>query len=228
MKLKPSTSIPAVLLALLCASHVYGQSLPEQEGLAAGTQYRLLATDSVAFGPGIKNQSSKNLIFKLTSDSKVQEGTEQEDGGSWSGDLAFDRIDFLKPGEVRMYDVVDGISYSAGIDVKRTQEFDSQSEIVSSRQLGIHYGRLGPENYSSVDLSIRQFSENTSSLAGDDADDKELWSLGVTTGRRFALTGLEAGDTFRLTADVLMPFMQAGELEEESDYRVRAKIQKRF
>ena len=268
MKLKPSTSIPAVLLASLCASHVYGQSLPEQEeGLAAGTQYRLLATDSVAFGPGIKNQTSKNLIFKLTSDSKAKGGTVQEDGGSWSGDLAFDRIDFLKPGEVRMYDVVDGISYSAGIDVKQTQEFDSQSEIVSSRQLGIHYGRLGPENYSSVDLSIRQFSENTSSLAGDDADDKELWSLGVTTGRRFALTGLEAGDplwtvslrgqfdttdsdtldealdnhqwyvspglqwsgdTFRLTADVLMPFMQAGELEEESDYRVRAKIQKRF
>jgi len=35
-------------------------------------------------------------------------------------------------------------------------------------------------------------------------------------------------ESFRLSADVLMPFMQGSELEEQTDYRVRAKIQKRF
>ena len=267
MKLKPSATIPALVLASFFAGNAFGQSAQETDGLAAGTQYSLLGTDSVAFGPGIQSQTRKELLFKFSPDSKSKDGAEQTESGerSWSGDLAFDRIDFLQPGEVRMYDVVDGLSYSAGIDVKKTQDFDSQSEIISSRQLGIHYGRLGPENYSSVDLSIRQFNQDSASL--EDVDDKELWSLGVTTGRRFALTGLDEGDplwtvslrgqfdvsdsdnldealenqqwyvspglqwrgdSFKLTADVLMPFMQAGELEEESDYRVRAKIQKRF
>ena len=94
-----------------------------------------------------------------------------------------------------------------------------------------------------------------------------MWSLGVTTGRRFSMTGLDPsdplwtvslrgqfnfaeqadesievedqqwylspglhwqGDDFLLSADVLMPFMQSGEYETETDYRIRANIQKRF
>lgn len=238
-----------------------GQSI-----LAAGTQYQLIGTDQVAFGPGIRNESRKELLFKLSA-TDAGKSADGEEGTVWSGDLAFDRIDFLKPGEVRMYDLADGFSYSAGIEVASTEDFDSQSEIVSSRQLGIHYGRLGSENYSSVDLGFRDFSDELA-VAGEEAEDgKELWSLGVTTGRRFALTGLDPSDplwtvslrgqfdvtesdtfdealenqqwyvspglqwrhdSFKLTADVLMPFMQSGELEAESDYRVRAKILKNF
>ena len=260
------TKLLAVLTGTLLTGIAFGQSTDdaaEQAVLATGTQYQLLAADSVSFGPGIQNQTRKELLFKLASGAKVE--LDSDESGAWSGDLAFDRIDFLRPGEVRMYDLADGLSYSAGVDIEKIDEFDSQSEIISSRQLGIHYGRLGSENYSSVDLSLRHISEEVSE--DKVADDKELWSLGVTTGRRFELTGLDPSDplwtvslrgqfnliesdtidealenqqwyvspglqwsrdSFRLTADVLMPFMQSGELEEESDYRIRAKIQKQF
>ena len=129
----------------------------------------------------------------------------------------------------------------------------------------MHYGRLGSVNYSGVDLGFRQFNDRKQ--FDDEATDKDLWSLGVTTGRRFALTGLDENDplwtvtlrgqfslyedsddkvrlddqlwflspglywqhdSFELSADVLMPFMNSGETEEETDYRVRATIQKRF
>ena len=120
-------------------------------------------------------------------------------------------------------------------------------------------------NYSGVDLGFRQFNDRKQ--FDDEATDKDLWSLGVTTGRRFALTGLDENDplwtvtlrgqfslyedsddkvrlddqlwflspglywqhdSFELSADLLMPFMNSGETEEETDYRVRATIQKRF
>ncbi len=235
-------------------------------GIAAGTGYQLIATDQVSFGPGIQNESRKELLFQLSS----VNGVDADSGESekvWSGGLAFDRIDFLKPDEIGMKDLTDGLSYTASIEVSGVEDFDSQSEFVSSRQLGIQYGRLGPENYSSVDMGIRSISDETVEGSGELAEGKELWSLGVTTGRRFALTGLDASDplwtvslrgqidvtesrnidealekqqwylspglhwsrdSFRLTADVLMPFMQSGEIEEDSDYRIRAKIQKRF
>ena len=265
MQIKTGSQILTVLIAACCASNAMAEG---QTGFAAGTQYQLLTADAVTFGPGIQNQSRKDLLFKLSSGKPQQVDAvgPEDDSTVWSGDLVFDRIDFLKPGEVRMHDVVDGISYSAGIEVTKTEEFDSQSEIVSSRQLGIHYGRLGPENYSSVDLSLRHINDEATEATGAE-EDKDLWSLGVTTGKRFSLTGLDSNDplwtvslrgqfsvadsttidealesqqwyvspglqwsrdSFRLTADVLMPFMQTGELEEESDYRVRAKIQKRF
>jgi len=259
-------AVPAVLYA----SNALGQSIDQQQsvagGIAAGTEYQLIATDQVSFGPGIQNETRKELLFKLSSTSgiDVESGDQQK---VWAGDIAFDRIDFLKPGEIRMHDVSDGLSYSAGIDVAQVEDFDSQSEFVSSRQLGIHYGRLGSENYSSLDLGVRNIRDISSEGSADLAEDKELWSLGVTTGRRFALTGLDSTDplwtvslrgqinvtetdtidqalerqqwyvspglqwshdSFRLTADVLMPFMQSGEIEEESDYRIRAKIQKKF
>ena len=235
-------------------------------GIAAGTGYQLIGTDQVSFGPGIQNESRKELLFQLSSvNGVVADSGESEK--VWSGGLAFDRIDFLKPDEIGMKGLTDGLSYTASIEVSGVEDFDSQSEFVSSRQLGIQYGRLGPENYSSVDMGIRSISDETVEGSGELAEGKELWSLGVTTGRRFALTGLDASDplwtvslrgqidvtesrnidealekqqwylspglhwsrdSFRLTADVLMPFMQSGEIEEDSDYRIRAKIQKRF
>lgn len=253
----------------MCMNNVHGQSVKtdHHESFAAGTEYSLLGTEEVAFGAGVISEAKSALLFKLSSTEQMDVET-GELSKKWSGDLAFDRIDFLRPGEVRMHVLEDGISYSAGIDVENSEEFDSQSEIVSSRQLGIHYGRLGPENYRSVDLGLRQVNrEDIEGASGEDSDESDLWSLGVTTGRRFALTGLDSRDplwtvslrgqfniiesetidealenqqwyvspglqwnreSFKLTADVLMPFMQSGELEEESDYRVRAKIQKRF
>jgi len=149
-------------------------------GIAAGTGYQLIATDRVSFGPGIQNESRKELLFQLSS----ANGVDADSGDSetvWSGGLAFDRIDFLKPGEIGMKDLTDGLSYTASIEVSGVEDFDSQSEFVSSRQLGIQYGRLGPENYSSVDLGIRSISDETVENGGELAEGKELWSLGVTT-----------------------------------------------
>ncbi len=267
-------TVATLAAAMLCASNAYGRDDSQGKGhaldasagaLAAGTQYRLIGTDQVSFGPGVRNQARQELLFKLSAGEGEHQDSD-DDSTVWSGGIAFDRIDFLKPGEIRMNELTDGLSYSAGIEVASTDDFDSQSEFVSSRQLGIHYGRLGPENYSSVDLGFRNYTDDSAN-SQEVSEDNELWSLGVTTGRRFALTGLDssdplwtvslrgqfsttendtidealdnqqwyvspglqwAGDSFKLTADVLMPFMQSGELEDESDYRVRAKIQKNF
>ena len=212
------------------------------------------------------------MLFKL-SPVTVEGIDTAETTTEWSGDISLRRIDFLSPGEARMQDIHHGFSYSAGIAVNHENElpasrddFPGESHFISSRQLGIHYGRLGSVNYSGVDLSFRQFKDEVESSASE-RDDKELWSLGVTTGRRFALTGLDTNDpmwtvslrgqfnltdtpndavavenqqwylspglhwensSFYMSADVLMPFLQSGEYEEETDYRIRAKIQKRF
>ncbi|OED43853.1 hypothetical protein AB833_02860 [Chromatiales bacterium (ex Bugula neritina AB1)] len=201
-------------------------------------------------------------LFKLTA-SLAEDlrgvSTPQLNGQSIS---TLDRIDFLRPGEARMQDINHGFGYTAEVEVADIDTYTGKSEFISSRQLGVHYGKLGSVHYNGVDLSFRQFR-----LDSDDTDDKELWSLGVTTGRRFALTGLDTTDpmwtvslrgqfnavevhsdnisvdnqqwffspglhwqreSFRLSADVLMPFMQSGNDIEEADYRVRARIQKRF
>lgn len=207
------------------------------------------------------------MLFKLTSPleaGQTEAHDTQAQNPHWNSEIRLNRIDFLKPGEARMHDIHQGFSYSASIDVE-SDEFRSDSRLISSRQLGIHYGRLGSVNYSGVDLSFRQFSNEKEVL--ESSDDKELWSLGVTTGRRFSMTGLESTDpmwtvslrgqfslsdesddrieledqqwylspglhwerdSFLLSADVLMPFMQSGEYEAETDYRIRANIQKRF
>lgn len=263
------------LVATLHASNALSSEVNDSGEVAAGTRYQLIATDKVSFGPGVQTGARKELLFKLSANNNPDQ-TDRTDAYSalsegdsvvWSGSLAFDRIDFLQPGEVRLHEVSDGFSYSASIEVDSKEDFRSQSEFVSSRQLGIHYGRLGPENYSAVDLGVTNFRTDAQTRNNELSDDQELWSLGVTTGRRFALTGLNSSDplwtvalrgqfnltdsddiddalesqqwylspglqwrsdSFRLTADVLMPFMQSGELEDESDYRIRAKIQKRF
>lgn len=215
---------------------------------------------------GVVTETRSEVSFKLSFDPHVvpvEPGAAANDG-AWRGGLSMERIDFIPADEIKMQDISEGFAYSARVDIERTTGVVDESQIVSSRQLGVHYGRLGSVNYSGVDLGYRQFSDTDQSF---DAGDKDLWSLGVTTGRRFSLTGLDESDplwtvslrgqfsliensddkvkldnhlwylspglywqhnSFELSADVLMPFMHGGETEEETDYRIRAKIQKRF
>ncbi len=221
--------------------------------------------------PAEASKANTEVLFSLSPVS-TDEYVSEEPKVHWNSDFRLSRIDFLKPGDAKMQDLYRGFSYSAGLDINHdidphgSREFSGDAYFISSRQLGIHYGRLGSVNYSGVDLSFRQFNdESTSSRTA--LEDKELWSLGVTTGKRFALTGLNTTDplwtvslrgqfnvlekanedlvlenqqwylspglhwerdSFQLSADVLMPFLQSGEYEEETDYKIRAKIQKRF
>lgn len=242
-----------------------------------GTDYKITlpgAEPSFSWQSGESTDSvmpHTEMLFKLAPVA-VLDGESEEPKSHWNGGISLLRIDFLKPGDARMQDLHRGFSYSAALDInhdpdqQNRQEFAGESYFISSRQLGIHYGRLGSVNYSGVDLSFRQFNDKTAGTRAEQ-NDKELWSLGVTTGRRFALTGLDTTDpiwtvslrgqfnviekpnenvavenqqwylspglhwehdSFKMSADVLMPFLQSGEYEEETDYKIRAKIQKRF
>jgi hypothetical protein len=215
---------------------------------------------------GVISETRSEVSFKLSFDPDIApaETAVGDSNGAWRGGLSMERIDFIPADEIKMQDISEGFAYSARVDIERTTGVLDESQIVSSRQLGVHYGRLGSVNYSGVDLGYRQFNDTDQSY---DSGDKDLWSLGVTTGRRFSLTGLDESDplwtvslrgqfsliensddkvkldnhlwylspglywqhdSFELSADVLMPFMHSGEAEEETDYRIRAKIQKRF
>ncbi len=262
------------VLAIVISAPVTGWSQP----YSSGTDYKItLPGAQPAFSWQKADEIDAELphsemLFKL-SPITVEDPETAEDSTGWNGDISLRRIDFLAPGEARMQDIHHGFSYSAGIALDHEgsassngKEFVGDSHFISSRQLGIHYGRLGSVNYSGVDLSFRQFKDSAENSVSS-RDDKELWSLGVTTGRRFALTGLDTNDpiwtlslrgqfnlidkpndavavenqqwylspglhwennSFQMSADVLMPFLQSGEYEEETDYRIRAKIQKRF
>ncbi len=218
---------------------------------------------------GLAPEPRSEMLFRLSPQSfgaSDESDTETADGkANWSSEITRERIDFLRPDEIKMQSINQGLSYSAAVEIESSSDFSSQSQFISSRQLGLHYGRLGPVNYSGVDLSFRQFNDQV--IDDIEQDDKDLWSLGMTTGRRFALTGLDSSDplwtvslrgqfsltekpddnvsvdsqlwfispgfhwerdSFRLSADLLMPFLYTGENEEDTDYRVRAKIQKRF
>lgn len=213
---------------------------------------------------GAVSETRSELLFKLSFDPRA-DVTGDNTESAWTGGLSMERIDFIPADEIKMQDISQGFAYSARLDIEKTNDVVDESQIVSSRQLGVHYGRLGSVNYSGVDLGFRQFNDRKQ--FDDEATDKDLWSLGVTTGRRFALTGLDENDplwtvtlrgqfslyedsddkvrlddqlwflspglywqhdSFELSADLLMPFMNSGETEEETDYRVRATIQKRF
>lgn len=262
------------VLAIGIAAPVAGWSQP----YSGGTDYKItLPGAQPAFSWQKTDDTDAELphsemLFKL-SPVTVEDPETAENNTEWNSDISLQRIDFLSPGEARMQGIHHGFSYSAGIALDHQEEtpasgeeFLGDSHFISSRQLGIHYGRLGSVNYSGVDLSFRQFKDKAENSISE-RDDKELWSLGVTTGRRFALTGLDTSDpiwtvslrgqfnlidkpndavvvenqqwylspglhwesnSFQMSADVLMPFLQSGEYEEETDYRIRAKIQKRF
>lgn len=212
---------------------------------------------------GVVSETRSELLFKLSFDPRT-DVTGDDTESAWTGGLSMERIDFIPADEIKMQDISQGFAYSARLDIEKTNNVVDESQIVSSRQLGVHYGRLGSVNYSGVDFGFRQFNETKQF---EESNDKDLWSLGVTTGRRFALTGLDENDplwtvtlrgqfslyedsddkvklddqlwflspglywqhdSFELSADLLMPFMNSGEMEEETDYRVRATIQKRF
>lgn len=212
-----------------------------------------------------RTDKRSEMLFKLTPSPDSSLDAEQVE--RFSSEMRLNRVDFLKPSEARMQDVHNGFFYSASVNLEARDDFQSESRLISSRQLGIHYGRLGSVNYSGVDLSIRQFDADKGSVSAEGKDSTDIWSLGVTTGRRFSMTGLDTsdplwtvslrgqfnfveqkdesievgdqqwylspglhweGEDFTLSADVLMPFMQSGEYETETDYRIRANIQKRF
>ena len=138
MNLKLHTTTIAALAAMLCVELTHAEDVDQSRyfdsavGVAAGTEYHLLGTNSLAFGPGVQSEVKTELLFKLSSDVEVDDQSENASGEKtrkWSGDLAFDRIDFLRPGELRLYDLSDGFSYSASIDIASSEEFNSQSEI---------------------------------------------------------------------------------------------------
>lgn len=250
-----------MMLSVLYGPVVIADSAPDYSIGSFGVHSPFL--DNAVAEDAVPLLQRSEMLFKLTAGEEPVP-VESDDKPRFSGEISLNRIDFLKPREARMQDVHHGFSYSASIEVEKEHDFQSESRLISSRQLGIHYGRLGSVNYSGVDLSFRQF-EADDGLTNDDGND--IWSLGVTTGRRFSMTGLDPSDPlwtvslrgqfnfieqadeslelgdqqwyfspglhwqrddFLLSADVLMPFMQSGEYETETDYRIRANIQKRF
>lgn len=269
-------ALPTILLPLLLTSQqAFAEDIFGSQPLS-DTDYKITMpgaapafnwqSDTEQQDSGVVSETRSEVLFKLSFDPQVELGEfgSAEKEGAWSGGLSMERIDFMPADELKMQDISQGFAYSARVDIEKTTGVLDESQIVSSRQLGVHYGRLGSVNYSGVDLGYRQFSDTEHTY---DSGDKDLWSLGVTTGRRFSLTGLDESDplwtvslrgqfsliennddkvkldnhlwylspglywqhdSFELSADVLMPFMHSGETEEETDYRIRAKIQKRF
>ena len=273
MKTAPKKS--GTLAAIAIISAIAMSDFAVAQPYDAGTDYKItLPGAQPSFSWQVESKEAamphSEMLFKL-SPLQVNEDEPLQSQTHWSGDLSLQRIDFLQPKDARMQDLHRGFSYSAALDIDHEDDLQNNPQqdetyFISSRQLGVHYGRLGSVNYSGVDLSFRQFNDKSATSSAEQ-DDKELWSLGVTTGRRFALTGLDTTDpmwtvslrgqfnviekpndtvavenqqwylspglywehdSFRMSADVLMPFMQSGEFEEETDYKIRAKIQKRF
>lgn len=204
--------------------------------------------------------------FSLQSNSQLKLSvTPNAENGGWAAQT--DAGQSPATGEVPMPKVRSGFWYFAGLEFERYQgspALGQLSEFVSSRQLGVHYGRLGSISYRGIDFGFERQSGQAIDRTGDD---KELWSLGVTTGKRFSATGLDSSDpvwtlsvrgqfnfedsaseelmldnqswyvspglhwqreSFQLSADLLMPFMQTGEFDDGDDYSVRARIIKRF
>jgi len=262
------------LTVVAAASQAYAsERLGAYSGLGGNTSYKITMPGAAPvfnwqkqaenISPGSLADRRSEVLFKLSFDPRSDSANAETDS-AWSGGLSMERIDFIGLDEIKMHDISQGFGYSAALNIEKSTRAFDESQIVSSRQLGLHYGRLGSVNYSGVELGFRQFADKDRL---DDSSDQDLWSLGVTTGRRFSLTGLEHGDplwtvslrgqfsvdedsddnvrlenhlwylspglywqhdSFELSADVLMPFMNSGETDEETDYRIRAKIQKRF
>jgi len=280
----PQISLPTVVRSLATVSLVFitlyswapqavAQDIFGASSALSDTSYKITmpgAAPAFNWQPAADEASTKDvsetrseLLFKLSFDPRANLSGDSSNS-RWNGGLSMERIDFIPADEIKMQDISQGFAYSASLDIENINDVVDESQIVSSSQLGVHYGRLGSVNYSGVDLGFRRFNETEHSY---EVNDKDLWSLGVTTGRRFALTGLDRNDplwtvslrgqfsliednndnvrlddhlwffspglhwrhdSFELSADLLMPFMNSGETEVETDYRIRAKIQKRF
>ena len=79
------------------------------------------------------------MLFKLTPPEAIDDAELPEESSAyWNSEIKLNRIDFLKPGEARMHDIHQGFSYSASFDLE-SDKFRSESRMISSRQLGIHY-----------------------------------------------------------------------------------------
>ncbi len=81
-----------------------------------------------------------------------------------------------------------GLSYSAGLRVEREDEAIDGTAYVSSALLGLSYGRLGRLWYGGIDVNLERFDDEAHG-----ADQPDVVSLDVTTGRRLGITGLGAG-----------------------------------
>ena len=81
-----------------------------------------------------------------------------------------------------------GLSYSAGLRVEREDAAIDGTAYVSSALLGLSYGRLGRLWYGGIDVNLERFDDEAHG-----ADQPDVVSLDVTTGRRLGITGLGAG-----------------------------------
>lgn len=77
-----------------------------------------------------------------------------------------------------------GLSYSAGVKLDQERGDLADTAYISSRQLGVSYGRLGSVWYSGVDLSFGQFNYDSPL-----SESSEVLTFDVTTGRRLDWTG---------------------------------------
>lgn len=82
-------------------------------------------------------------------------------------------------------DLNEGFSYSAGLRVEREAAAIDGTAYVSSSLLGMSYGRLGRLWYGGIDVNLERFDD-----AAHGADQPDVVSLDVTTGRRLGITGL--------------------------------------
>lgn len=81
----------------------------------------------------------------------------------------------------------DGLEYSAGLIIEHEDADIDGTAYVSSSLLGLSYGRLGRLWYGGIDVNLEQFSDHYNG-----AEQPDVLSLDVTTGRRLGFTGLSS------------------------------------
>lgn len=107
-------------------------------------------------------------------------------------------------------DLHNGFSYSAGVKVEHEDKDIDGTAYVSSSLLGLSYGRLGRVWYGGVDVNLEKFDDD---IHG--ADQPDVLSLDVTTGRRLGLTGLSSASPLWLLS--LQGNFDMQELKEDAD-----------
>ncbi|MBX2838082.1 MAG: hypothetical protein KTR35_14590 [Gammaproteobacteria bacterium] len=107
-------------------------------------------------------------------------------------------------------DLHNGFSYSAGVKIEHEDKDIDGTAYVSSSMLGLSYGRLGRVWYGGVDVNLEKFDDD---IHG--ADQSDVLSLDVTTGRRLGLTGLTSASPLWLLS--LQGDFDMNELESDAD-----------